>query len=202
MRICFYRTRKKSDGTVTIKKHFNRKYKLTNERILKIEKVITQKVTTDNVSGVCTNCFKQIERVIKNENEIAELKAKLNDSFSSVNKSFTLNLPSTRRQVITKRMLRSPASWQVSKKQPLIAPITVHHAVNILPFVGLTDKPSTTLVNPFAVQLPMAMGTYGDKATVKRSLAFDTYIRTCIPSTLIVHQQKEPKVLFTFDRSV
>ena len=145
----FIEQERKSDGTVTIKKHYNRKYKLTDERILKIEKVIRQKVIPGNFSGVCTACFREIEKVINFEKEIEELKTKLSDSFSSVNMSLTSNLRSQRRQVIGKRKLRNPAdSEQVNKKlQSLIniAPKSEHHAITIPFFVGLTDKPSMSV---------------------------------------------------------
>lgn len=131
---------KQSDGTEFTKKFLDRKLKLTAERKFNIEQVTEMNISEEEGCGVCQKCYRSVEKVIKSEREIKELKGKIKETAKTVASTLLLNLPSPRRKSITKRMLRSPVVQQPMKKtaNPIL-PIVCVNPVKIPLFTDITN---------------------------------------------------------------
>lgn len=57
---------------------------------------------------VCRKCYRTIETIIKTDEKNNDAKQKIKDSVDRVYRTQILSLPSPRRKIITKRLLRSP----------------------------------------------------------------------------------------------
>nr|XP_022294162.1 uncharacterized protein LOC111104476 [Crassostrea virginica] len=87
--------------------------------------------------GVCRKCYRAVESVIKSEKKNKLTKQSLRNNLEMVYKTQILNLPSPRRKVISKRMLRSPdVSIRPSKA---LASATYVSPIKILPFKDLSN---------------------------------------------------------------
>ena len=110
------------------KKILDCKLKLTAERKFNIEQVTEINVSEEEGCGVCQKYYRSVEKVIKSEREIKELKGKIKETAITL----LLNLPSPKRKSITKRMLKSPVVHQpINKTAYPILPI-----VCVNPFVA------------------------------------------------------------------
>ena len=74
---------KQSDGTEITKKILDCKLKLTAERKFNIEQVTEINVSEEEGCGVCQKYYRPVEKVIKSEREIKELKGKIKLQISS-----------------------------------------------------------------------------------------------------------------------
>jgi hypothetical protein len=129
-----------SDNSISVVKFTDRKLKLTNERRIKIVNVIGEINVDEIPAGVCQKCFRTVERVSKNENEILKTKRELKDSYNRTLASRLSSLPSG----VTKRMLRSPISQPPKRNterydRSMLLPINIIQPVRILPFTDLTN---------------------------------------------------------------
>ena len=87
---------KQSDGTEITKKILDCKLKLTAERKFNIEQVTEINVSEEEGYGVCQKYYRSVEKVIKSEREIKELKGKIKLQISSclTSRHLLFNLPS------------------------------------------------------------------------------------------------------------
>ncbi|XP_063396369.1 uncharacterized protein LOC134680974 isoform X2 [Mytilus trossulus] len=84
----FVQKETKSDGFVITNKFLHRKLKLTTERFCEIEKVVgnlQRKKKDDN--GVCINCYRAVERVLRLEKEAKKTRARLLKLIETVEQS-------------------------------------------------------------------------------------------------------------------
>ncbi|XP_061166248.1 uncharacterized protein LOC133175140 [Saccostrea echinata] len=135
-----------SNGKEITQKFFDKKFKLTEER----KKII---------NSVCQKCFRTVERLSKMEKEVSELKCKLKYSAENVKENFLLSLPSPKRSVITKRMLRSPIIRQPTKKVASLLPITCVQPISILPFSDLTNRGGLPVAKQVKPPVRRSLGT-------------------------------------------
>lgn len=131
---------KTSDGKEEEHKYFDNKLRLNQERLQNIKKVTEHDLCFEMENsnlGVCRKCYRAVESVIKSEEKNKLTKQSLRNNLEMVYKTQILNLPSPRRKVISKRMLRSPdVSIRPSKA---LASATYVSPVKILPFKDLSN---------------------------------------------------------------
>ncbi|XP_048774679.2 uncharacterized protein LOC125679473 [Ostrea edulis] len=175
---------KNADGTITVTKYLDRKFKMSKERKETIEKVVGFEVKVDAESGVCQKCYRSAEKVIRMEKESTELRENLKKTTSTVQQTLLLSLPSPKRSIISKRMLRSPTVSQPAKKpvDPLFK-ISYIKPVTMNPFSDLTNLSNLSgqAHLPQIAAKPVAQSTPENESkpvTVRRSLGktFETTV--------------------------
>ena len=135
----FIQIEKTSFGEERIHKHFDKKLKLTVERLEIIRKItgLTDiDVTNVSSAGVCIKCYRTADSIMKTESKNDVIKQKFREVAQKIVKTNMLQLPSPSRKSITKRMLRSP-DVPSSKKQSF--DISYVNLVKIRPFMDLTN---------------------------------------------------------------
>ncbi|CAC5407727.1 unnamed protein product [Mytilus coruscus] len=116
-----------STGERIEKKLFKMKLQLNSERIAIISSVVTGfevNAEVDKDNGVCIKCFRKVQQSIKLKKDALKMKEELSASRVKVQQTI-LNLPSSRKFQIEKRMLRSPASTQISKQMKTFPTCTI-----------------------------------------------------------------------------
>lgn len=131
---------KTSDGKENINKFYNNKLRLNKDRVSCIKKVTETSIDVDNCSnaGVCRKCYRTIETILKTDEKNNDAKQKIKDSVDRVHRTQILSLPSPRRKIITKRLLRSPEN--VSRPAKSLATVSYVSPVKIAPFRELGNK--------------------------------------------------------------
>lgn len=131
---------KTSDGKENINKFYNNKLRLNKDRVSCIKKVTETSIDVDNCSnaGVCRKCYRTIETILKTDEKNNDAKQKIKDSVDRVYRTQILSLPSPRRKIITKRLLRSPEN--VSRPAKSLATVSYVSPVKIAPFRELGNK--------------------------------------------------------------
>ncbi|XP_061188750.1 uncharacterized protein LOC133196920 [Saccostrea echinata] len=143
----FIQYEKKDNGEVILRKHFDRKLRFTTERVENVYKITG--INFSSNSAVCLKCYRSVDSVIKSEQKNENIKANICSMARKINETHLLQLPSPRRKVITKRMLRSPVVTQSAKKGKTFNIEAVKYIpVHIAPFKEITntgdiDKPKT-----------------------------------------------------------
>lgn len=130
------------DGTKKVTKHLTNKLRLNPERISAITSVLEGYESTNverTNNGVCLKCFRNIQKCIKLDSDLKSLKTELSSKWDCVKRS-QLALPSPSKHTITKRLLRSPSSTQITKTgrieeagSSVVAPSVVQPFVSIQP---------------------------------------------------------------------
>ena len=140
------------------------KLRLSNERVLMIQRVIEQFVLPEDgtTDGVCIKCYRHVESVIKLETQKENLKKQIIESWR---KEHTLMLtPSSKitRRVTQKRLLRSPG-------------VSLPPSKEIRVFPGIT----TNLIPKQPMQLATFDGIAQAATTGQPITATSSYSSTC-----------------------
>uniref|UniRef100_A0A8W8P035 Uncharacterized protein n=1 Tax=Magallana gigas TaxID=29159 RepID=A0A8W8P035_MAGGI len=93
---------------------------------------------SEGTEGVCRKCYRTIETILKTDEKNNDAKQKIKDSVDRVYRTQILSLPSPRRKIITKRLLRSPEN--VSRPAKSLATVSYVSPVKIAPFRELENK--------------------------------------------------------------
>jgi DNA polymerase elongation subunit (family B) len=134
----FVQYEKKDNGEVILHKHFDRKLRFTTEREGNVYKITGIHFSSN--SAVCLKCYRSVESVLKSEQKNENIKANICSMARKINETYLLQLPSPRRKVITKRMLRSPVVTQSAKKDKTFPIEAVKYMpVHIAPFKEITN---------------------------------------------------------------
>lgn len=160
-----------STGETIEKKLFNKKLKLTEEKILAIRNVLGEFnhecITSNN--GVCKQCFRTIEKIIKSEKEVEELQKEIKASRSLVRRKYQLATPSPTKAKTEKRLrsFTSPEKLNVEKRRPFPTFFNKVELVNILPLPPVlgTKQTEKVPVKPVRRSLPFT-GTDTDDRDV------------------------------------
>lgn len=129
-------------GEKVVHKHFDKKLRMTTERAKNILKVTELNFSSD--SAVCQKCYRTVESVLRSEQKNEEIRTKICSMAQNTNKTLLLQLPSPRRKLVTKRMLRSPVVAQVAKRGNCFNIAAVEYkAVKIAPFTDITNQTNT-----------------------------------------------------------
>lgn len=133
-----------STGETIEKKLFNKKLKLTEEKISAIRNVLGEFnhecIISNN--GVCKQCFRTIERINKAEKEVEELQKEIKTSRSLVRQKYQLATPSPTKTKIEKRLrsVISPEKANVEKRRSFPTTFSQVELVNILPLPPVLEK--------------------------------------------------------------
>ena len=126
-----------SDGTVREVKHLKQKLRLNDEKCQKIKEVLPDFILStdkDANNGICIKCSNTVEKILKIRSEEKSLTEKLRKSREQVEK-LQLVLPSPRKDKLalltTKRLLRSPSSYQEPKQSCLSNTFPTNFKVSI-----------------------------------------------------------------------
>ena len=158
----FVQTEISASGEIKQTKLHNEKHRLNEDKVSKIKLVVsdfTYDPVKDRDNGVCRKCFNSIEKIIKREQELCELKKKVETSRAHV-RDFLLTLPSPRKLKVEKRLLRSPAQHLPAKQQkqanfPQLANISVKKLVNLQPLHVIAHGPGTVVVSTARPPIPI-----------------------------------------------
>ena len=167
----FIQSEIKPDGSVVVNKYLNLKHKLNQEKINTIEKVVGplhMTVGEAKNAGVCKKCHAKVEKCIRLQSEVEEIKHWCKTSIQK--STATMLLPSPRRHAIEKRLLRSPSVGEQESKiqcvQFQVMPVsplklkTINIAQQFLPIL---PKPETSELPSLAMPAP--------KPVARRSLS-------------------------------
>ncbi|CAG2206692.1 unnamed protein product [Mytilus edulis] len=131
----FVHTEISSTGEKHEVKLFKHKLRLTDVRVNNVKKIIPSFHVTDGDTnnGFCTKCYKIVEKIFRQEEEVEKLKSSLIRTHQTCPK---------RSKTVEKRLLRSPFS-SVQKKQQKTFPsqFMVKHAVKIPSFSAMCTMP-------------------------------------------------------------
>ncbi|XP_063412299.1 uncharacterized protein LOC134695054 [Mytilus trossulus] len=177
---------KEANGIEVEHKYFDRKLKLSEERRKNINNVVGFECKGE---GVCQKCYRSVEKVLKTEKESTDLKGKLRQSTQTVENTLLVSVPSPKRVSISKRMLRSPASFQPSKKSDIV-PITT------MPFNDITNTPNVVRSLPQILPKPTQQKlTEPSKKPARRSLdqSFSPSFTGEVEMLLLICSRRNPK---------
>lgn len=149
-----------STGETIERNLFNKKLKLTDDKVKSIQHVLSefQHDSVSSSNGVCKNCYRTVERIIKIEKEVEQLQIEISRSRSSVRTKYQLATPSPTKSKIEKRLRISP---EKTVKRPFPSSFKKVTVVNIPPIP--TILPKTEKNEPVCKPL-----------SVRRSLPFST----------------------------
>lgn len=116
-----------ASGETIEKKFFNKKLKLTRDRVVLIQKVLEEFSPEDETdNGVCKNCFRGVEKLIKMDEEMKNLQQQISEARRVVRHKYQLATPSPSKTKIEKRLLKSPQASEQSKKLQRTFPVAVN----------------------------------------------------------------------------
>ncbi|VDI02355.1 Hypothetical predicted protein [Mytilus galloprovincialis] len=133
----FIQKETKSDGIVITNKFLHRKLKLTSERFCEIEKVVgnlKRKKKDDN--GVCRQCYRAVERVLRLEKEAKKTRARLLKSIETVEQS------SKQSDTVCSPIPRDPSN-RVEKNDTCNEAFSFNELTNLAKYVHIAAKPSS-----------------------------------------------------------
>ncbi|XP_048749207.2 uncharacterized protein LOC125661274 isoform X2 [Ostrea edulis] len=203
----FVETVEDSDGTQRCVKHFNKKLKLTTDRVKSIEVCIDEVITiNDQTQGVCVPCYRSVERLQNLMSTVESLKLKITSNYKNTTKQMSLLVPSpSRRLITTKRLVNSP--FRVNKMKPpdLPAPLAnfrVHYPTKIKPLTEVVNTeglshlnlPTCNLLPIVLKQIEVAKSPMQDELEcktkakpTKRTLFSSDAKKTCEPGEIEEH---------------
>ena len=157
-----------SDGTEKVMKHTNKKLRLTEDKFKLVADVLKDDFSeldlTVGQHFVCVTCFRRIEKVKSMVTESAKLKVELSESFKRVRGLCTLDLPSTRKPVIEKRMAKSPCM----SKEIKVFKVTRVRPIQPKPFADLTNTSSLFTPSDTSTQIQTSLPTTVVRSTPER----------------------------------